>query len=209
MAIIIFDLDQLNHSLESKNLVSYGYDRALVFRDVYDGIVGTTRVMHGFVKNFRGTHLQKMNAYIGRSSQDNVLGRFLAHAREKNLSYGAIVGVVPTSEIEGVEGLIIKLLSKLKSSESLCVGDIVNKANGSFGPLPSDDESVIYVCFSFDDNGSYHGLPTPTELDEMARELVDEIYTDIEIKPRKLSDAIKIVRQRSSIIASRFHPDHQ
>jgi hypothetical protein len=203
---IIYDLSVLNRSEDSQSEIEYGIERAVNFRNVYDGIVKTTKTIHGFPKIFKGGELSELSIYIGRSSPSNILGRFIGHRNAKGVHYGAIIGLISTDKIEGVEDLLIKLIMKLKKTETLCVGDVLNIAKGSFGPLPNDDESIIYVCFSFNSNGEYHGLPSPSDLATFASEIAEETTSDV--TPRSLREAITVVRQRASVIASRMHPDH-
>jgi len=88
--------------------------------------------------------LGRIEFYVGRSTENNVIGRLKSHRTEKGHKFAAIVCLCDSDSVEIVEDVATFVVKYLNETGSLCCANL--KTGG--GATPRDNESgVIYLTW--------------------------------------------------------------
>lgn|SRR5574340_615682 len=117
-------------------------------KKVAGAIKRTIKVIHGLDALLKRRELRDLEVYLGRSSDDptQVLGRWVAHRRERGHKYAAVLFTCEADRAAKLEGLANKVLKKLKVYDALCVGN-ANTAGDGRGRKPGRPLAVIYMTW--------------------------------------------------------------
>lgn len=142
----VFDIEYFTE--EDLDEVFSDLPRIKKFSSLFEEI---TRTIHAIPTIFEDElELSHVKMYLGRTAY--LVETNKRHFNTKKLPYIIPVAVVKTDNVKSFEKWGISLIQKLQSHEVLCCGDCLNDPAGSQGPLPSSDESIIYIAFGFNKN---------------------------------------------------------
>lgn len=153
-----------------------------------------------------------ISLYIGRAGESHVISRMKASRRTRGHRFGLVFAKTFTDEIEEAEDSIIKLFNLADERGGICIKEFCNIHNGSFGPIPSDEESFLYMTWKID---NYHIDPsklTPTEIEEIIDEASeDESYDELlsDMSRQSIRSILELTRRWSHVVPLRWHRNHK
>jgi len=169
--------------------------------------------VHSIAKKLHGYDAHGgLSIYIGRAGESHVVSRLQASKRARDHRFALVLANTFTDEIEDAEDTIIQLFNMADERGGLCIKEFCNIQNGSFGPLPSDEESYLYITWKVD---SYFTTPSklkPSEIEEIideARE--DEAYEELlgDMSRQSIRSILEMTRVWSHTVPLRWHRNHK
>lgn len=160
----------------------------------------TIRVIHSAPKLFEDWQLGDLVAYVGRSSPQNIKGRFYSHRNSRGDLYGVPIAFVPTKHIRIIEELAIRFVTGLKEHGCLCVSNLTTDARGK---LPESRMSLLYLTFKWRTTDNPN-RPTKT----IVRNVVSELKEDF-VMTQSLQSAFSVASRTSETVNLVWHPNHE
>lgn len=116
---------------------------------VANAIRRTIEMIHGLDDLHARAGLEDIEVYLGRSSESagHVLSRWRAHRENRGHKYAAVLFTCDAYRAEDLEGVAVKVLTRLKDYNTLCVGN-ANVARGGGGGAPATDRALIYMTWT-------------------------------------------------------------
>ena len=107
----------------------------------------TIGCIHGLQDLYPKTDLLQLEVYLGRATVTTLEQRWTSHANgNKKHRYGAILFCCDHDQVERLEDLAVRAITKLKAKQLLCVGN-ANKWDGNQGLKPRPELAVIYMTW--------------------------------------------------------------
>lgn len=150
--------------------------------------------------------LGEVEIYIGRAgrSAKHVLNRWFEHYSGKEHKFGIVALVCPTEYVGIWETAAVRAVSALKNRGRLCVRNI---STSGFGPLPSTEESCIYVTWN---HAGHQNITTPnrSDIDAIASSIASQMKHAIS-KSQLITGLDSITRPVHSRADVDWHPHHK
>lgn len=167
------------------------------------------RLIHSIPDLFNDSDLDRVELYIGRTgcTPRHVKGRWKIHRDEKDHEYALVAIRCPTDRIVRWEGMMVKILNRLKSRGRLCVRNA--EGSGGGGRVADTDDSVVYITWRLK-RRSKLTIPTRKDVREIAADLVEYgASSNPKITSQSIQKALDpITRVKSEKTDTEWHDNH-